>query len=71
MTLKQYIHNGLSIYQTTYCKTTFLALPRLLYIIFNRPVVDKTTLLRPKSQRTQYYDKIATNITKAYQYLLL
>jgi len=47
--LKHYMHNGLSIYQTKCCKTTFLALSRLSYIIFNRPVVCKTTLLRHKS----------------------
>jgi len=29
-------------------------LPRLSYIIFNRPVVRKTTLLRQKSQQTHY-----------------
>jgi len=44
------MYNGLSIYETKYCKTTCLALPRLSYIIFNRSVVDKTTLLRPKSR---------------------
>jgi len=27
--LKHYMYNGLSIYQTKYCKTTFLALPCL------------------------------------------
>jgi len=30
--LKHYMHNGLSIYQTKYCKTTFLALPWLLIL---------------------------------------
>jgi len=33
------MHNGLSIRQTKYCKTTFLALPRLVYL-FNHAVVD-------------------------------
>jgi len=41
MKLQHYVHNGLSFYQTTYCKTTILALIRLSYIIFNRPLVDK------------------------------
>jgi len=49
------MHNGLSIYQTKYCKTTFLALPCLSYTLFNRPVVGKTTWLRQKSQQTHYY----------------
>jgi len=65
------MHNGLSIYPTKYCTTTFLALPRLSYIVFNRPVVNKTTLLRRNSQQTQYYCRIATKLAKAYQYLLL
>jgi len=43
MKLKHYMHNGLSIYETKDCKTTFLALPRLSYIIFNHPVVGKAT----------------------------
>jgi len=41
MKLKHYMHNLLSIYQTQYCKTTFLALIPLSYIILNRPVVEK------------------------------
>jgi len=40
------MHNGLSIYQTKYCKTTFLALTFLSYILFNLPVVGNTALLR-------------------------
>jgi len=71
MKLKRYMHNGLSVYQTKYCKTTFLALPRLSYIIFNRPVVGKTKLLRQKSQQTHYYCRIATKLANAYQYPLL
>jgi len=39
------MHNGLSIYQTMYYETTFLALSRIAYIIFNHPTVGKTTLL--------------------------
>jgi len=65
------MHNGLSIYQTKYCKTTFLAFPCLSYIQFNRPVVGKIALLRQKSQQTHYYHRIATKLAKAYQYLLL
>jgi len=60
------MYNGLRFYQIT-----FLALPRLSCIIFNRPVVSKTTLLRPKLQQTHYYYRIATKLAKAYQYLLL
>jgi len=71
MKLKHYMHNGLSFCETMYCKTTFLALPRLSYIIVNRPVVGKTTLLRQKSQQTHYHYRIAINLAKAYQYLLL
>jgi len=48
--LKYNMHNGLSIYQTQYCETTFLSLIQLTYITFNRPVVGKTTLLNQKSQ---------------------
>ena len=65
------LYNGLSIYHTKNCKTTFLALPHLSYIIFNRPVVGKTTLLRQKSQQAHCYYRIATKHAKAYQYLLL
>jgi len=44
----------------------------LAYIIFNRPVVGKTTLLCQKSQQTHYYYRIATKLAKAFnQYLLL
>ena len=64
------MHNRLSIYQTKYYKTTFLALLCLPYIIFNRPVVGKTTLLHQKSQETHYYYRIATKLAKSYQYLL-
>jgi len=71
MKLKHYVHTGLSFYQFTYCKTTFPDLPRQSYIILNRPVVDKTTLLCPKSQQTHYYYRIATKLAKAYQYWLL
>jgi len=69
--LKQYMYNGLSIYQTKYCNTTYLALPSQSYIIFNRPAVGKTTLLRQKSQQTHYYHRIATKLAKAYKYRLL
>jgi len=37
MKLKHYMHTGLSIYQTKYYETTFLALPRIAYKKFNRP----------------------------------
>jgi len=70
MKLKHYMHNALSIYENKYCKT-FLALPRLSYIIFNRPVVGKKTLLRQKSQQIHYYYRITTKLAKTYQYLLL
>jgi len=39
------MHNGQSIYQTKevlYCKTTFLAFPRLAYLMRNLLVMDKT-----------------------------
>jgi len=35
------MRDELTIYQNRYCKTTFLALPRLSYIILNRPVVKQ------------------------------
>jgi len=54
-----------SIYQTKYCKTTFLALLRLSYTRFNRPVLGKTTLLRQKSKQTHDYYRIATKLAKA------
>jgi len=69
--LKRYIHNGLSIYQTKYGKTKFLASPYQCYILLNRQVVGKTALLRLKSQQTHYYYRIATKLAKAHQYLLL
>jgi len=65
MKLTHYMHNGLSIYQTKYGTTTFLVLPRPSYIIFNRPVVGKTTLLRQKSQQTHYYCRIATRVAES------
>jgi len=71
MKLKHYMHNALNVCQTKYCKTTFSTLPRQSYIIFNRPVVGKTTLFRPKSQQAHYYYRTATKLAKAYQYLLL
>jgi len=46
--LKFYMRNGLSIYKTKYCKTTFLASPCPCYTLFNLPVVGKTALLRQK-----------------------
>jgi len=52
MKLIHYRHNGLSIYQTKYCKTTFLALTHLSYITFNCQVVAKMTLLLQKSQQS-------------------
>jgi len=39
-------------------------------MIFNRPVVGKTTLPQ-KSQQTHYYYSIATKLAKACHYLLL
>jgi len=65
------MHNGLSIYPTKYCKTTFLALPPLSYIVFHRPVVGKTTLLSQESHPPHYYRRIATKRARAYQYLSL
>jgi len=52
-----------------YCKITFLAFPRLAYIICNRLVMSKTTLLRQKSQQTNSYFRISTMLAKAYQLL--
>ena len=69
--LKRYMYNGLSIYQTKHCMTTFLASLCLCDILFNRPVVGKTALLRQKSQQTHRYYRIATKLAKAYHYLLL
>jgi len=63
--LKCYMYE-LSIYQTKYCKNTFLALTRLSYITFNRQVVSKTTLLRQKLQQSHDYYRIATKLAKAY-----
>jgi len=65
------MHNGQSIYQTKkvlYCKTMFLAFPRLGYFICNLLVMGKTVLLRRKSQQANYYFKFATKPAKAYQY---
>jgi len=46
------MRNVLGAYQNKYSKTTFLALPHLSYMIFNRPAVGKTRLLRQESQKT-------------------
>jgi len=45
------MRNVLGAYQNKYCKTTFLALPHLSCMIFNRPAVGKTSL-RQESQKT-------------------
>jgi len=58
------MHNGLSIYRTKYCKITFLALPRLSYILCNRPAVGKTTLLRQKSQQPLILTELQQNWQK-------
>jgi len=60
----------LSIYQTKYSKNTFLALPCLSYITFNREVVGKTALLCQKLQPTHDCYKMATKLAEAYHYLL-
>jgi len=65
------MHNGLSIYQTKYCKTKFLTSSCLSYILFNRPVAGKTALLRQKSHQTHYYCRIAIKFAKVSQYPLL
>ena len=68
------MHNGKSIYQTTvstFCKTTFLAFPRLAYLMRNLLVMGKTVLLRRKPQQTNYYYRFATKLAKSYQYQLL
>jgi len=54
-------------------RPTIVAIPltAYTYIIFNRPVTGKTTLLRQKLQQTHYYYRVATKLRKAYQYLLL
>jgi len=44
------MYNGLSIYQTNYCKTTLIALPCPL---FNHPIVGNSTLLHHKLQQTR------------------
>jgi len=56
------MRNVLSVYQNKYCKTTFLALPRLSYIIFNRPVVGKTTLSRQKWQKYIIITELQVNL---------
>jgi len=71
MKLIHYLRSRSSIYQTKYCETTFLTLPRTAYITFNRPVASKTTLLCKKSQQSYYYYRIATQLAKTYLYLLL
>jgi len=60
----------IEIYQTKYCDTTFLALPHIAYIIFNCPIVGKTTLLYQKLQQTHHNYRIAPKIAKTYQNLL-
>jgi len=46
------MYKGLRIYRNKYCEAAFLALPRIAYIMFNRPVMAKTILLRHNSQQT-------------------
>jgi len=65
------MHSGLNIYQIKYYDTTFLALPRIAYIIFNCPIVGKTTLLHQKLQQTHYNYRIVPKIVKTYENLLL
>jgi len=54
----------LSNYQTKRCKTTFLALPRITYIIFNRPVEGKTKLLPQQLQQTIIITELQINLQK-------
>jgi len=61
--LKHYMYNALSIYQTKYCKNTFLAVPRLSYITSNHQVVGKTTLLHQKLKQTYDYYRISISIS--------
>ena len=58
------MHHGFSINQTKYCKTSFLALPCLSCLLFNRPVVAKTSWLHLKSQQTDDYYRIAPELAK-------
>jgi len=59
-----YMHNGLRINETKNGKTTFLALSRLAYLIFNHPIVGKTKPLRQKWQQIQCYLRIANKLAK-------
>jgi len=43
--LKRYMHNGLSIYETMYCKNTFLSLPCLSYTLFTRPIQQNSIIM--------------------------
>jgi len=68
------MHNGQSIYQTKkvlHRKTTFLAFPRLAYLICNLLVMGTTVLLHRKSQQANYYFRFATKPAKVYEYQLL
>jgi len=70
--VKHYTHNELSIYQTKQVlqhHVSCLPTPSLLNMQYL--LVGKTTLLRQKSQQTNYYFRIATKLAKAYQYKLL
>ena len=62
--LKRYMHNKFSNHQTNYCKTTFLALTCLSYILINRPVVAKTALLPKKSQKPTIITVLQVNLQK-------
>jgi len=69
--LKRYMRNGLSIYQTKYCKTTFLTMPILYSIQLSSS--GQNNIITPEVATNplllQY--RLATKLAKAYQYLLL
>jgi len=71
--LKHYKQNGLSIYQTKYCKNTFLSLTRLSYITFNCPAVGKNTVMSYVRNRNKpmIITKLHLNLQKHINILLL
>jgi len=54
----------MSIYQTKYCKSTFLALPCLSYILFNRPVKGMQHYYARSCNKPTIITKLQLNLQK-------
>jgi len=59
------MHDGLSICQTKFCETTFLALPCPVYLIFISSSSGLHIITSEVSKKHQYF-RMATKLAKTY-----